>query len=112
MATTAETYTSRVLQAPRALLLLLIYTALVACGGSSSGGTTSSIPATPTPPTAFVSCDQGATARDGTSYSESSGAPDCFAHLLAEFDNLQGNGTIPSNARGVAIIYDAFFAAR
>ena len=105
MAKTAGTYTAKLSRAPRGLLIPLIYVTLAACG--SSGGTTSSTPVTPPPAT--VDCNDGATARDGTRYTDPYGAPKCLAHLHAEVDNLQGSGDIPSNARGVAFIYDFFF---
>ena len=103
-----ETNTTKLLQAPRVFLLLLVYMALVACGGSG-GGTTVATPVTPptTPPTA--SCSVSATSLDGTSYSDPSGAPKCLSHLFAGVDDLQGSGDIPTNARGVAFIYDYFY---
>ena len=108
MTITTKTYTTRLQQAPRVLLLLLVYTTLTACGGSS--GTTVATPVVP--PTVFVSCSSGTIARDGTRYTDLHGAPNCFAHLLAEIDNLQGNGAIPSDARGVTFIYDFFYDQR
>ena len=87
------------------MLLLLIYTTLVACG--TSGGTTVT-PYTPDQ-TGFVHCYYGATARDGTRYTDPESGPRCLAHLFAEVDNLQGSGDIPSDARGVAFIFDYFF---
>ena len=111
MSTTEGANTSRLLIAPRALLVLLVYAMLAACGGSGSGGTTSTpaTPTTPTTPPPTVNCNLGATARDGTRYTDPRGGPKCLAHLFAEVDNLQSSGDIPSNARGVAFIYDHFF---
>ena len=108
MATTAETNSTRLLRAPTALLIPLICIALVAC--SNSGGTTAATSVVP--PTVFVSCSSGTIAQDGTVYTDPTGAPKCLAHLLAEVDNLQGSGDIPSDARGVAFIYDYFYDHR
>ena len=111
MSTTEGANTSRHLIAPRALLVLLACAMLAACGGSGSGGTTSTpaTPTTPTTPPPSTNCNSGATARDGTRYTDPRGAPNCLAHLFAEVDNLQGSGDIPNNARGVAFIYDFLF---
>ena len=105
MAKTAGTYTAKLSRAPRGLLIPLIYVTLAACG--SSGGTTAVTPVVP--PSVFVSCDSGTIARDGTRYTDPYGAPKCLAHLFAEVDNLKASGGIPSDARGVAFIYDYFY---
>ena len=105
--TTADTYTNRLIRVVRLLLVPFVYTTLVACGGGGSGGTASATSATPRPST--VNCNLGATARDGTTYTDDTAAPRCLAHLHAEVDNLQGSGDIPSDARGVAFIFDYFY---
>ena len=100
-----EGNTPRLLRVPRVLLVPLVYISLVACGGS--GGTTAATPVTPAP--TAVNCNHATTSRDGTRYLDPTGAPKCLAHLHAEVDNLQGSGDIPSNARGVAFIFDILF---
>ena len=112
MASTAETNSTWLLQAQRGPLLFLIYTALVACGGGSSGGTTIATPVAPPTTRPPTTCSSSPTARDGTRYRDPIGAPRCLAHLFAEVDNLQGGGDIPSDARGVAFIYDNFHDIR
>ena len=102
---TGDTNTTRLVRAHRVILVPLVCITLLACGGSS--GTTAATPVTPAPAT--VNCNLGATARDGTRYTDRSGAPNCLAHLHAEVDNLQGSGDIPSNARGNAFILDFLF---
>ena len=115
MLMTAETDITKHRGAPRVWLAFFIYTTLVACGGGS-GGTTSATPVAPptTPPPTRppTTCSSSATALDGTSYTDPIGAPRCLAHLFAQVDNLKESGDIPSDARGVAIIYDYFFDHR
>ena len=101
----SEATIAKLQHALRLSVIPLVYAVLVACGGSSSSGPTYAPPA----PSAVVDCRKGATARDGTAYTDKFGAPDCHAHLLAEVNNLQASGDIPSNARGVAFIFDYFF---
>ena len=76
------------------------------CVAQPSGGLRLPITQQPRPP---VNCARGATVIDGRHYTDIPGAPKCFAHLLAEVDNLQGAGAIPSGARGAAILYGFFF---
>ena len=100
-----ERKTTRLRRAPRVILAPLVCITLVACGGS--GGATSVTPVTP--PSAAVNCSLGATAQDGTRYTDPDGAPRCFSRLLAEVNDLKGSGDIPSDARGVAFIHDFFY---
>ena len=99
-----DTNTTSLLQAPRVSLMLFVSMALLACGGS--GGTTSS---TPTTPPNTVDCSGIITSTDGSRYADPVGGPKCLAHLFVEIDNLQASGDIPSNARGVAFIFDIFY---
>ena len=105
MITTAKANTAKLIRAVRAPLLILVCLSLAACGGSS--GTTSSTPTSP--PVATVDCDGIIRAKDGTGYADPVGAPKCLAHLFVEIDDLQSSGDIPSDARGVAFIYDFFY---
>ena len=102
-----ETNSTRLSRAPRVFLIPLICTTLAACGVSGSGGTTISTPAAPQ--AATVNCYYGATAEDGTRYTDSHGAPKCFAHLLAELHDRRRGASISPDTRGVAFIYDNFF---
>ena len=101
---TGDTYTTRLLRGFRVPLVPLVCITLAACSGS--GGTTSSTPVTP--PTT-VDCSGIITATDGSRYADPVGAPKCLAHLFVEIDNLQSSGDIPSNARGLAFIFDLFY---
>ena len=102
----------------RIFAALLICSLFIACGGGGSNNTghptptppsgTTPTPATPAPQP--VDCSRGAVAQNGAHFQDKAGGPACFAHLLAAVNDRQVNNTIPSNARGVAIIYDDIYS--
>ena len=91
--------------------LFLVCTCLLvlACGGGNTASTPTP-PTTPQPPQPPPdTCNQGATSTGGTKFTDQTGSPRCFAHLLAQVDSLKSNNTLPTGVRGVAIIYDFFY---